>query len=123
MDMPKTSNAAAPTETLMTLKLVILYPHPPDPEEFDRYYIDHHLPLMRQLLGPDIALQTYKTWPPGENAGPYYRTAEIHFPDRAAFDDFVQSGRSKKGHDSAMRVSTGGKPLTLICIEQNEAPP
>jgi len=106
----------------MAIKIVVLYPHPVDPEAFDRYYIGHHLPLMRELLGPGIALPTFKTVPRGSQLGPYYRMAEIHFPSQAVFDEFVQSGRAKIGSDSAVQASTGGKPVTLVCVEQHEAP-
>jgi uncharacterized protein (TIGR02118 family) len=106
----------------MAIKLVVLYPHPVDPVAFDRYYVDHHLPLMRQLLGPGVALPTFKTLPRGSHLGPYYRMAEIGFPNQAVFDEFVQSGRAKTGSDSAFAVSTGGKPVTLVCVEQHEAP-
>jgi uncharacterized protein (TIGR02118 family) len=99
---------------LIMVKLVVLYPNPVDPEAFERYYTAEHLPLMRRLVGPDVPLPTYKTVQPA----PYYRVAEIHFRDRTHFDEFVGSGKSRIGSESAKRVSTGGKPITFLCEEQ-----
>ena len=106
----------------MSIKLLLLYPQPADAAAFDRYYVEEHLPLMRRLVGNDIALPTYKTQPRGAALEPYYRVAEIVFPSRGAFDDFVASGRAKTGWESACRVSTGGRPISLVCVAQDEAP-
>lgn len=106
----------------MAVKLLMLYPHPVDPEAFDRQYVAQHLPLMRRLLGPGVPLPTYKTVPRGDRQAPYYRVSEIAFPTQEAFDDFVRSGRSRIGAASARAVSTGGKPVALVCQSQDESP-
>ena len=33
------------------IRLTVLYGHPQDPEEFDRYYREVHIPLARQMRG------------------------------------------------------------------------
>lgn len=106
----------------MTVTVVMLYPHPRDPGEFDEHYVNEHLPLMRELVGPDVQLPTYKTVQVGADPAPYYRVAEIHFPTRAAFDEFVSSGRSQVGRRSSQALSTGGPPVALVCERRDEAP-
>lgn len=49
---------------------------------------------------------------------PYYRVAEIHFRDRTHLDEFTGSGKSRVGHESSVKVSTGGTPIYMVCEEQ-----
>lgn len=102
----------------MTVKLVVLYPHPLDVEQFEQDYNQHHLVLMRELVGPDVPLPTYKVISPKEGSSPYYRVAEIHFNDRARLQEFATSEKAQIGKASSEKVSTGGKPILLICDEQ-----
>jgi uncharacterized protein (TIGR02118 family) len=99
----------------MPAKLVVLYPKPLDPDEFEKKYHSEHLPLMRKLLGPDIPLPTYRTFaPPGLELS-FYRVAEIHFPDRDALLAYLQSEKRKVGKESSWKLSTGGNPTVLLC--------
>lgn len=100
----------------MPVKLLVLYPHPTDTDEFERRYNAEHLPLMRRLIGPDVPLLTYLTL--GAPERPYYRIAEIHFADMAHFTRFLQSDPQGTGRASAEKVSTGGPPVFLVCEEQ-----
>jgi hypothetical protein len=45
----------------------------------------------------------------------YYRIAEIHFPDRATFDAFASSDGARLGRESSHEVSTGGRPISIVC--------
>jgi uncharacterized protein (TIGR02118 family) len=100
----------------MAVKLLVLYPHPKDEDEFERVYNGEHLPLMRRLVGPGVPLLTYRTV--GAPDRSYYRTAEIHFEDMAHFTRFLQSDPKGTGRASAEKVSTGGPPVFLVCEEQ-----
>lgn len=102
----------------MTVKLVVLYPQPEDAAEFERQYVGKHLPLMRQLVGPEVPLPTYRTVSTPERPARYYRVAEIHFPDMQSLEAFAKSDRGRAGRESSLRVSTGGKPTFLICEQQ-----
>jgi uncharacterized protein (TIGR02118 family) len=104
----------------MTIKLVVLYPRPEDEAEFEREYVGKHLPLMRELVGPDVPLPTYRTVDTPGRPAQYYRVAEIHFPDMPSFQAFAQSDRGRLGRESSLRVSSGGKPTFLVCEEQEQ---
>jgi uncharacterized protein (TIGR02118 family) len=98
------------------IKLVVLYPHPIDPEAFEAYYLSQHVPLMygfqvatyRTLAAPAVA-------PEGKT--PFYRVAEIPFRDVTHFNEFMQSEQAKVAVESAMKVSTGGPPVFVLCGE------
>ena len=40
----------------MTAKLLVLYPKAADPDAFEKRYHGQHMPLMRELVGPDVPL-------------------------------------------------------------------
>jgi uncharacterized protein (TIGR02118 family) len=103
------------------IKVVVLYPHPADPQAFERQYLEDHLPLMRRLLGDDVPLPTFKPESSPQRPAPYYRMAEIHFRDRSQLAEFVSSGKAAIGGESSESVSTGGKPVVLVCEERSEA--
>jgi uncharacterized protein (TIGR02118 family) len=90
----------------MSTKLVVLYPRPLDPDEFEKGYHDEHMPLMRKLVGAGIALPTYRTFAPPGIEPSFYRVAEIHFPNKDTLMAFLQSDNRK---------ITGGTPTVLLC--------
>jgi len=104
----------------MTVKLVVLYPHPVDKGEFERSYVSDHLPLMRRLVGPDIPLPTYRTLGLGAESAPYYGIAEIHFGDLERLKAFVRSEQARIGRRSSRSLSTGGEPVVLLCEQREE---
>jgi uncharacterized protein (TIGR02118 family) len=99
----------------MPAKLVVLYPKPLDPDEFEKKYHTEHMPLMRRLVGPDIPLATYRTFAAPGDEPSFYRVAEIHFPDRDALLAYLQSDKRKIGQASSRKLSTGGTPMVLLC--------
>ena len=100
----------------MTAKLLVLYPKPLDPEAFEKQYHGQHMPLMRELVGPDVPLPTFKVLTPGGREQPFYRVAEIHFPDKDSLFAYLrQQDKIKRGQESSMAVSTGGHPIYLLC--------
>ncbi|HUA27679.1 MAG TPA: EthD family reductase [Streptosporangiaceae bacterium] len=68
----------------MTVKLVVLYTQPSDPEAFDRHYIGTHMPLVRQIPGLERAEAGRFTAALDGGEQTYYRIAELYFTDQAA---------------------------------------
>ena len=114
-DASKNLCLAQRKDRLMSVKLVVLYPKPTDPEAFESYYHSQHLPLMRRLVGPDIPLPTYRVTANFGAEPPFYRVAEIHFPDRSRLDAFLRADPSGVGRASAIKVSSGGLPSFFLC--------
>ena len=96
------------------IKLVVLYPHPTDPEAFEAYYLSKHVPLMygfevttyRTVAAPAVA-------PDGKT--PFYRVADIPFRDVTHFNEFMQSEQARVAVEDAMKISTGGPPVFVLC--------
>jgi uncharacterized protein (TIGR02118 family) len=94
------------------IKIVVLYPQPTDSPMFERVYHHEHLPLMRRLITPADRVPTYRV---RDASAPFYRMAEIHFPNLAALEAFGGSRDARVARQSSEQVSTGGKPVVLVC--------
>jgi uncharacterized protein (TIGR02118 family) len=70
---------------IVTVKLVVLYTQPSDPEAFDRHYLSGHMPLVRQVPGLERAESGRVTTALDGGEKTYYRIAELYFADQAAF--------------------------------------
>jgi uncharacterized protein (TIGR02118 family) len=73
-----TSNAAAP-QTSGGIKFMVLYGHPPNPAEFEKYYLDVHMPLVAAMKGPR-RMEAAKCLPQADGSPPaFYRVFEAWF--------------------------------------------
>jgi uncharacterized protein (TIGR02118 family) len=59
----------------MSANLIVFYKTPPDPEKFDKYYFETHIPLVQKIPGLLKAEVSRFT---GEDA-PYYLMATLYF--------------------------------------------
>ena len=97
----------------MSIKLVVLYPPPSDPLQFERAYHAQHMPLMRRLITPALRTPTFRVIGPA--AAPFYRMAEVHFPSIVELSAFASSEAGQGAQRSALHVSTGGPPTLVVC--------
>ncbi|TAM89984.1 MAG: EthD family reductase [Jatrophihabitans sp.] len=68
----------------MTVKLVVLYTRPADPEAFEKHYLDVHMPMAVQIPGVQRAeTARFVDAPDGGEVG-WYRCAELYFADADA---------------------------------------
>jgi uncharacterized protein (TIGR02118 family) len=68
----------------VTVKLVVLYTQPSDPEAFDRHYLGTHVPLVNAI--PGLLRNETGRFGAALDGGEqtYYRIAELYFADQAA---------------------------------------
>ncbi len=89
-------------------RLTVLYGHPADPEKFDAYYRDVHVPLaktMRGLLGWTIGKCQPAT--PGQKP-PYYMIVGLYAESRAALEAILESPEGKATINDVPKFATGG---------------
>jgi uncharacterized protein (TIGR02118 family) len=75
----------------MTVKLVVLYTRPDDPDAFEEHYASTHMPLASKVPGVQRAEagRIVAALDGGEES--YYRVAELYFADRPALDTAMAS--------------------------------
>jgi uncharacterized protein (TIGR02118 family) len=79
----------------VTVKLMVLYTQPSDPEAFDRHYFGTHMPMVNAIPG----LQRAETGKIGTaldgGEKTFYRVAELYFADQAAMQAGFASGEGQ----------------------------
>lgn len=89
-------------------RLTVLYGHPEDPAEFDRYYREVHIPIARKMQG-------LKGWtigkcePAGDEATtPYYMIVGLFTETREAMEVILASPEGEATTADVPNFATGG---------------
>ena len=100
----------------MTCKLLALYTKPDDVDAFLSHYRDVHTPLVEKVPGLEKLVVTRIFAEPMGESG-LFMIAEMHFPDRAAFDAAMQSEENRACGKDLMRFAKG---LVTIAFAEEE---
>ena len=69
----------AAAQTTGGIKFMVLYGHPPNPAEFEKYYLEVHMPLVNALKGAR-RIEAAKCLPQADGSPPaFYRVFEAWF--------------------------------------------
>lgn len=100
------------------IKATVLYGHPTDPNFFEKYYAETHIPLVNKAHG--VVKSEYTKFlpnPDGTDAA-YYRMAELYFENPAEMQSTMGSQEGKAmAHDLANFASGGVTVITGIVEE------
>ena len=98
------------------IRLTVLYGHPDDPEEFDRYYREVHIPLARQMKG-------LQGWTIGkcqsaspEEPPPYYMIVGLYADSREAMEAILASPEGQATVADVPKFAPGG--VTFLYDEE-----
>ena len=102
----------------MTLKLVVLYTQPDDPDAFDRYYLETHMPLVAKIPGLqraetgrfDAALDG------GEKT--YHRMAELYFADQQAVEAAFASEEGQATAADYQQIAPPGSRMFMKILDE-----
>jgi uncharacterized protein (TIGR02118 family) len=102
----------------VTVKLVVLYTKPSDPETFDAHYLGTHVPLVNTIPGLqrsetgriDAALDG------GEQL--YYRIAELYFADQAALQAAFASDQGRATAADYQQIAPPGSRMFTEILDQ-----
>lgn len=98
-------------------KLIALFAHPENVEEFNRHYDEVHTPLMRKVPGLKDLVVTRNLRSFGLDS-PWYLVAEMIFEDRDAFKAAMASDENKAAGKDVM--SFAGNLVTMVHGEADE---
>lgn len=90
------------------IRLTVLYGMPDDPDEFDRYYREVHIPLAKRMKG-------LKGWTIGrceaadpDDEPPWYMIVGLYADDRAAMETILKSPEGQATIADVVNFATGG---------------
>lgn len=100
-------------------KLVVLYPYPTDVDQFEKAYIDEHMPIAQKIphVKKFAATRVFAT-PTGDQAA-FYRIAELYFESVDKLKEAMGSEAGQAAARHAFAISTGGMPTLLIADEES----
>jgi uncharacterized protein (TIGR02118 family) len=103
----------------MAARLLVLYPHPKDSQEFDHAYRKEHLPLAGPKLKGATRVTTRRVVGPAAAPPPYHLISEISFPDVEAMKACATSTGGKEALAHAASISTGGAPMVIAVVDDD----
>ena len=101
-------------------KILVFYPAPRDPAEFERAYRDEHAPMVTPSTFPGltrfVASRIIGTADGGR--APFARVAELHFPALEVLQAAAGTEPAKRAVAHAIAISSGGPPHFLVAEEE-----
>ena len=101
----------------MMTRLLVLYGHPEDPEAFDRYYNQIHVPLAKRMKG-------LKKWTIGKVQGTpdgkpsdYYYVADLYAGSREELDAILESPEGQAAVEDVPKFASGGVTFIYTDVE------
>lgn len=92
------------------MRLLVLYNTPEDPEAFDRYYTENHIPLARQLPGLLRYTVSRNVAPLGGDAK-HHLIAELDWESQEAMQAAFASEIGRRATADVPNFATGGASL------------
>lgn len=102
----------------MSVKLLVLYPTPTDPKQFDRRYDREHLPMGKENLIGATSIVSYRILGSPAGKSPFARLSEVSFPTLKALQECAALPGAQKTLANAVEISTGGAPHFMIVEEE-----
>ena len=108
-------SAAATAPGAGGIKLMVLYGHPPNPEEFEKYYLGVHMPLVAAIEGAN-RMEAAKCLPQADGSPPaFYRVFEMWFDSPEHMAAVFDTAEGKKVRADVANFTSGTTVTRLAC--------
>ncbi|MFZ0171765.1 MAG: EthD family reductase [Acidimicrobiales bacterium] len=101
----------------MTIKLVVLYTQPADPEAFDSHYLAVHAPLVEKIPGLERWESARLVAAADGGDQPYFRIAELYFADQEALGGALGSPEGQATAGDFQQIAPPGSRLLVAAID------
>jgi len=98
-------------------KVTVLYGHPANPEAFEKYYSETHMPLVAKMKGVARVELTKMLGAPDGSPPEYYRMAELYFKDAAQMQTAMGSSEGQATAADLANFATGGAKVIIGEVE------
>jgi uncharacterized protein (TIGR02118 family) len=97
----------------VTVKLVVLYTQPSDPDAFDRHYLETHMALVKSIPGLQRSETGRITSAIDGGEQTYYRITELYFPDQATLQSGFGSSEGQATAADYQQIAPPGSRMFL----------
>ena len=109
------TGAAAEPQASGGVKVIVLYGHPPSPEEFEKYYLNVHMPLVNALKGAR-RMEAAKCLPQADGSAPaFYRVFEAWFDSPEHMAAVFATPEGAKVRADVPNFTKGTTVTRLVC--------
>jgi len=102
----------------VTLKLVVLYTQPDDPDAFDRYYLETHMPLVAKIPGLQRAETARFDAALDGSEKTYHRMAELYFADQPAVQAAFASEEGQATAADYQQIAPPGSRMFIAGLDE-----
>jgi uncharacterized protein (TIGR02118 family) len=100
----------------MTIKLVVLYTQPDDPDGFDEHYLGVHVPLVEKIPGLQRFEGARIVAAPDGGEQTYFRIAELYFSDQPALQAALGSEESQATAADFQQIAPPGSRMFIATV-------
>ena len=100
----------------MAAKLTVLYGHPDDPEAFENYYANTHMPLVDKIPLQSYEVAKIVATPDGSDL-PYYRIFEGYSEDMEQLQNSLATQEGQAVVGDIPNFATGGATIFISEID------
>lgn len=101
---------------LVTVRFLVLYTKPDDPQSWEQHYQGTHIPAARNIPGIE-RLWTGLASRAHDEEPAYYRVTEIGFADQAAFDAATDSAEWQESAADFHRIAPPGSQFLVLHLD------
>jgi len=108
---------AAPVEAAKRVggvKITVLYGAPKSPDDFEKYYAEHHMPMVYKVKGIRHIELAKGLATPGAAAPAYYRVTELWFSSMKKMQEVTSRPEWKVIVDDVPNFASGGATI-VVC--------
>jgi uncharacterized protein (TIGR02118 family) len=102
----------------MTVKLVVLYTQPDDPDAFDEHYLGVHAPLVLKVPGLQRFEGARISGPADRGEATYFRIAELYFADPAALQAGLGSDEGAATAADYQQIAPPGSRMYIATVDE-----
>jgi uncharacterized protein (TIGR02118 family) len=99
------------------VKITVLYGAPDDPEAFEAYFADHHVPLVHKMPSLRRFESALVVATPDGSAPPYYRVAELWFDSAEEMQASLATPEGQAPGADVPNYATGGATVLIAAID------
>lgn len=108
----RAARAAAPSKGI---KLVVLYGHPPNPADFEKYYLEVHMPLVEAIRGAN-GVQAARCLPQADGSPPpFHRIFEMWFDSHEHMAAVLATPEGMKVRADTANFTAGTSVTRFVC--------
>ena len=98
-------------------RLLVLYGHPKDPDAFDKYYNEIHVPLAKRMQGlQKWTIGKVQGTPDGEPSD-YYFIADLYAESREDLEAILETPEGREAVEDVPKFASGGVTFIYTDIE------